>query len=67
MPCSACGGGESSASTQFNLNLRKFKPVKQRIQQQQRQQDVNVWLKRAAQLRAYYASRPKRRKTHMFT
>jgi len=67
MPCSACGGGGSSASTQFNLNRRKFKPLQQRIQQQQRQQVVYVSPQRAAQLRAYYASIPKRRNTLMFT
>jgi hypothetical protein len=61
MPCSACGGGGSSASTQFNLNRRKFKPLEQR-----QQRHVYVSPQRAAQLRAYYANFYKKKKTLQF-
>ena len=30
MPCSACGGGGSSASSQFSLGRRGFKPLQAR-------------------------------------
>jgi len=51
MPCSACGGGGSSASSQFSLGRRGFKPLKAR----QPSKMIYVTPARAAALRAYYA------------
>jgi|TARA_R110002074_G_C12071834_1_gene621911 hypothetical protein len=51
MPCSACGGGGSSASSQFSLGRRGFKP----LQARQPPKMIYVTPARAAALRAYYA------------
>lgn len=51
MPCSACGGGGSSASSQFSLGRRGFKP----LQARQPPKIIYVTPARAAALRAYYA------------
>lgn len=51
MPCSACGGGGSSASSQFSLGRRGFKP----LQARQPPKMIYVTPVRAAALRAYYA------------
>ena len=51
MPCSACGGGGSSASSQFSLGRRGFKP----LQARQPPKMIYVPPARAAALRAYYA------------
>jgi hypothetical protein len=51
MPCSACGGGGSSASSQFSLGRRGFKPLQARPPPKM----IYVTPARAAALRAYYA------------
>ena len=52
MPCSACGGGGSSASSQFSLGIDgDFKP----LQARQPPKMIYVTPARAAALRAYYA------------
>ena len=67
MPCSACGGGGSSASSQFTLNRRKFQTLQQQQRlKQMRQNPIYVSAQRAAQIRAYYAAKSKSRNTLMF-
>lgn len=51
MPCSACGGGGSSASSQFNLGRRQFKP----LQSKTTPKTVYLTPAQAAAMRAYYA------------
>jgi|32_taG_2_1085360.scaffolds.fasta_scaffold269945_1 hypothetical protein len=66
MPCSSCGGGGSSASSQYDLGRRNFQP----LQKQAAPKVVYVTPERAAALRAYYAqlyqSRTRNRKTLLF-
>jgi len=51
MPCSACGGGGSSASSQFSLSGRGFKP----LQSRSAPKTIYVTPAQAAAMRAHYA------------
>ena len=65
MPCSACGGGGSSASSQFSLSRRGFNTLKSKPAPKV----VYVTPAQAAAMRAYYtqiAARTRNRRTMQF-
>ncbi len=66
MPCSACGGGGSSASSQFSLGRRRFN----QLQSKTTPKTVYVTPAQAATMRAYYAqiaqAQSRMRKTMQF-